>query len=185
MSLMEKVKSALNWGIDDEYDEYEEVSERSERAERMERAERLERFRATDRTARDERADRSSGSDRFEKPSKKHKKGLFGDRDKKVVQIHVDEDVRVANLRLMTFEDARKVDMHLKLERTVLVDVSNLDKVNGQRSIDFICGIIEALEANIQKMPNAPIFVITPNGTSIVGDSNDEFKYKGVFPWIK
>jgi len=179
MSLMEKVKSALNWGIEDEYEDYEEIQERSERAERLDRAERFDRLHASDRT------DRVDRIDRFGKSPKKEKKRMFGDVDKKVVSIHVDEDVRVANLRLMSFEDARKVDMHLKLGRTVLVDVANLDKVEGQRSIDFICGIIEALEANIQKMPNSPIFVITPNGTSIVGDTNDEFKYKGVFPWIK
>jgi len=178
MSLMEKVKTALNWGVDDEFDEYEDVNER---ADRIERVERLERLRGTDRFSREPKVDK------YEKPQKKQRKSLFGDREKKVVNLHEHEedDVRVANLRLMSFEDARKVNMHLKLDRTVIVDLTNLDKIEGQRSIDFICGIIEALDANIQKMASASIFVITPCGTSVAGDTNDEFKYKGVFPWVK
>ena len=176
MGFMGKVKSALNWRIEDEYDDLEEVQEKSEK---LDRADQYDRLHASDKV---ERVDRFN---RFDKPAKKEKRRGFGDSENKVVSIHLDENVRVANLRLQSFEDARKVDMHLKLSRTVLVDVSGLDKVEGQRSIDFICGIIEALEASIQKMPNTPIFVITPKGTSIVGDVNDEFKYKGVFPWIK
>ena len=181
MNLMEKVKGVLNWGIEEDFEEFDAVSERTDKTDknRFSRADGYRRLHAT-------HSDRADGQNSFDKTAKKEKvrRGFFGDPDKKIISI-VDEEIRVANLRLMSFEDARKVDSHLKLGRTVLVDVSSLDLANGQRSIDFICGIIEALEANIQKMPNAPIFVITPCGTSIVGDVNDEFKYKGVFPWVK
>ena len=179
MNVLEKVKNALNWGIDDEYeDEMYEVEGKSGQNEKYERTDRMDRY---ERNARGERAEKS---DKNEKNVHKDKR-RYSDSDNKVVSIHMPDDVRVANIRLQSFEDARKVNVHLKLDRTVLVDVSSLEKPEGQRSVDFICGIVEALDANIQKMPNSPIFVITPNGTSIVGDATDEFKYKGVFPWIK
>ncbi|MEI6132474.1 MAG: cell division protein SepF [Bacillota bacterium] len=176
MSLMEKVRGALNWGIDDEYEEHDEISEREERAEKFDRADRLERIRASASFGREERS---------EKPTKKSKKKFFGDSDKKIVHLNYEDEVRVASLRLMTFEDARKVDMHLKFDRTVIADLANLEKEEAQRALDFICGIVEALEANIQRSPNTSLFIITPCGTGIVGDTNDEFKYKGVFPWVK
>jgi FtsZ-interacting cell division protein YlmF len=59
------------------------------------------------------------------------------------------------------YEDTLSISSHLKSGRPIIVNLKNLDAINGKRLIDFVCGTAYAFDGKMQKIgPN--IFLFTP-----------------------
>jgi len=103
----------------------------------------------------------------------------------KVVNIHTNNQFKVIIIQPETIDDAQEICDHLKSKKAVVVNLEGLGKEEAQRIVDFLSGAVYALDGGIQKVSYG-IFVIAPNNVDLMGEfSNNEFKNKGVFPWVK
>jgi len=102
----------------------------------------------------------------------------------KVVNLHTQGQLKVVVVQPEKFDEAQDICDHLKSKKPIVVNLENVDKDEAQRIVDFLSGSVYALDGNIQKVA-ASIFLITPNNVDILGDFKDDFKSKGVFPWMK
>ncbi len=67
------------------------------------------------------------------------------------------------------FEEAQEICDMLKEKRVVLVNFEKVNDLVGGRIMDFICGALYALEANIYQVSDKN-FIITPQNVEITGD---------------
>lgn len=102
----------------------------------------------------------------------------------KVVNIHSNNQFKVVIMQPETFDDARDVCDHLKNKKPVIVNLEHLTKETAQRVIDFLSGSVYAVDGEIQKVSTG-IFMIAPSNVEVMGDFKEEFKSRGVFPWVK
>lgn len=102
----------------------------------------------------------------------------------KVVNIHSASQFKVVIMQPETFEDSRDVCDHLKNKKPVVVNLEEVQKETAQRIVDFLSGSVYALDGEIQKV-SAGIFLIAPSNVDIMSEFKEEFKNKGVFPWVK
>jgi cell division inhibitor SepF len=103
----------------------------------------------------------------------------------KVVNIHTNNQFKVIIIQPENIDDAQEICDHLKGKKAVVVNLEGLGKEEAQRIVDFLSGSVYALDGGIQKVSYG-IFVIAPNNVDLMGEfNNNEFKNKGVFPWIK
>lgn len=102
----------------------------------------------------------------------------------KVVNIHSNSQFKVVVMQPENFEDARDICDHLKNKKPVVINLEDVQKECAQRIIDFLSGAVYGLDGEIQKVSSS-IFIIAPSNVDIMGEFRDEFKNKGVFPWVK
>ena len=102
----------------------------------------------------------------------------------KVVNIHSSSQFKVVVMQPENFEDARDICDHLKSKKPVIINLEEVQKECAQRIVDFLSGSVYALDGEIQKV-SAGIFLIAPSNVDIMSEFRDEFKNKGVFPWVK
>lgn len=102
----------------------------------------------------------------------------------KVVNIHSNSQFKVVVMQPENFEDAREICDHLKSKKPVVINLEEVQKECAQRIVDFLSGAVYALDGEIQKVSSG-IFIIAPSNVDIMGEFRDEFKNKGVFPWVK
>lgn len=100
----------------------------------------------------------------------------------RVVSMTATTQLEVAVLQPATYEDASEIADRLKAKKAVVVNLEDLTKEDAIKVLDFISGVVYALEGNIQKVSGG-IFLIAPYNVSIAGDVRDELKNKGFFPW--
>lgn len=102
----------------------------------------------------------------------------------KVVNIHSNSQFKVVIMQPESFDDARDVCDNLKNKKPVVVNLEHLTKETAQRVVDFLSGAVYAVDGEIQKVSTG-IFMIAPSNVEVMGDFKEDFKSKGVFPWIK
>lgn len=102
----------------------------------------------------------------------------------KVVNIHANSQFKVVVMQPENFEDARDICDHLKSKKPVIVNLEEVQKECAQRIVDFLSGSVYALDGEIHKISSG-IFLIAPSNVDIMGEFKEEFKNKGVFPWVK
>ena len=100
----------------------------------------------------------------------------------KVVNINTTAQLKVVVIQPENFEEAKDIADTLKTKNPVVINLEGVDKEIARRIIDFLCGSVYALDANIQKVSNG-IFLVTHYNVGIMGDFKDELRNKGVFPW--
>ncbi len=100
----------------------------------------------------------------------------------RVVSMTATTQLEVAVLQPASYEDASEIADRLKGKKAVVVNLEDLTKEDAIKVLDFISGVVYALEGNIQKVSGG-IFLIAPYNVSIAGDVRDELKNKGFFPW--
>ena len=100
----------------------------------------------------------------------------------RVVSMTATTQLEVAVLQPSTYEDASEIADRLKGKKAVVVNLEDLTKEDAVKVLDFVSGVVYALEGNIQKVSGG-IFLIAPYNVSIAGDVRDELKNKGFFPW--
>ena len=102
----------------------------------------------------------------------------------KVVNIHSSAQFKVVIMQPENFDDAQDICDHLKNKKPVIVNLEEIEKESAQRIVDFLSGSVYALDGQIQKVSNG-IFLIAPCNVDIMSDFKNEFRNKGVFPWVK
>lgn len=100
----------------------------------------------------------------------------------RVVSMTATTQLEVAVLQPASYEDASDIADRLKCKKAVVVNLEDLTKEDAIKVLDFVSGVVYALEGNIQKVSSG-IFLIAPYNVSIAGDVRDELKNKGFFPW--
>ncbi|NMB27600.1 MAG: cell division protein SepF [Tissierellia bacterium] len=100
----------------------------------------------------------------------------------KVVNIHTAGNMKVSIHEPLNYEDAPKIVDDLKMRKTVVVNLEQLESGIKRQIFDFINGGLYSLEGSIQKV-SKDIFILAPSNVEIDGNIRDELKNKGVFNW--
>jgi cell division inhibitor SepF len=100
----------------------------------------------------------------------------------KVVNIHTAGNMKVVVHEPLNYEDAPKIVDDLKMRKTVVVNLEQLEANIKRQIFDFINGGLYSLDGSIQKV-SKDIFVLAPNNVELDGNIRDELKNKGVFHW--
>lgn len=81
----------------------------------------------------------------------------------------------------MTFDDVQQIADYLKSKQVVLVNLSDVDSDLARRIVDFVSGVIYAIDGHFQKVKE-DIFIFTPKNTNIIS-SKRETKEGSFFLW--
>ena len=100
----------------------------------------------------------------------------------KIVNIHTTTQLKVVVVQPVAFEDSKEIADHLKTKKPVVVNMEQTDPEMIRRMIDFISGVVYAIDGGIQKISKV-ILLVTPYNVEITGDLQDELRSKGLFPW--
>lgn len=88
-------------------------------------------------------------------------------------------DAKMALFEPRTFEESEEVARYLKDKKAAVVNLHRLQRDYAQRTIDFLTGVIFALDGNIQKVADNTI-LCTPKTIAVEGEINlglDEPEY--------
>ena len=100
----------------------------------------------------------------------------------KVVNIHNNINMKLVVHEPLNYEDAPKIIDDLKMRKTVVINLENLELETKKQIFDFVSGGIFAIEGNIHKVTK-DIFVLAPNNVEIDGKLTDNIKNKSMFSW--
>ena len=68
-----------------------------------------------------------------------------------------------------SFEEAEEIAKHLKQRRACVVNLHRLQRDYAQRTIDFLTGVVFALDGTIQKIGHN-VILCTPKNVNVAGD---------------
>lgn len=68
-----------------------------------------------------------------------------------------------------SFEEAEEIAKHLKQKRASVVNLHRLPRDYAQRTIDFLTGVVFALDGTIQKIGHN-VILCTPKDVNVAGD---------------
>lgn len=100
----------------------------------------------------------------------------------KVVSIHTAGNMKVVVHEPLNYEDAPKIVDDLKIRKTIVMNLEQLEPGIKRQIFDFVNGGLYSLEGSIQKI-TTDIFVLAPDNVEIDGNIRNELKNKGVFNW--
>lgn len=80
-------------------------------------------------------------------------------------------DAKMALFEPRTFEESEEVARYLKDKKAAVVNLHRLQRDYAQRTIDFLTGVIFALDGNIQKVADNTI-LCTPKTIAVEGEIN-------------
>ena len=67
-----------------------------------------------------------------------------------------------------SFDEAEEIARHLKVRRACVVNLHRLQRDYAQRTIDFLTGVVFALDGTIQKIAHNTI-LLTPSTVGVEG----------------
>ncbi len=67
------------------------------------------------------------------------------------------------------FDEVRTIGEHLLARRTVVLNLEETNKETTKRIIDFLCGVVFAIDGQVKKVANAT-YVVTPKNVDVSGD---------------
>lgn len=103
----------------------------------------------------------------------------YGSRKSKIVDISTTTQYQVMVMVLEKFDDVIYVADHLKSKTPVVVNVENIsDESVVQRIVDFIGGVVYAIDGDVQKISRG-ILLVTPYTVKIMGDIKNELLSSG------
>lgn len=68
-----------------------------------------------------------------------------------------------------SFEEAEEIAKHLKNRKACVVNLHRLQREYAQRTIDFLTGVVFALDGTIQKIGHN-VILCTPKNVNVTGD---------------
>ena len=71
------------------------------------------------------------------------------------------------------FDEVRTIGEHLLARRTVVLNLEETNKETTKRIIDFLCGVVFAIDGQVKKVANAT-YVVTPKNVDVSGDQAPE-----------
>lgn len=74
---------------------------------------------------------------------------------------------------MSSFDEVQVASDCLKMRQAVIVNLQNADRDLHRRVVDFLSGVVYALDGNLQKI-NEDIFLFTPIGVEVVAEKRQE-----------
>jgi len=102
----------------------------------------------------------------------------------KVLNLNSSATTKVVVVTPHNINDAKDICDHLRANRSIVMNVENVETQIAQRIVDFLSGAVYSMDGNIQKVSSG-IFLATPNSVDILGEIKDDLHNKVVFPWAK
>lgn len=99
-----------------------------------------------------------------------------------IIDIHATTQFQVVVMNAKKFDDVIDIADHLKAKKPVVVNMEESDPELVRRMIDFISGVVYAIDGGIQKISKV-ILLVTPYNVEIMGDFQSELLSNGVFRW--
>ena len=110
--------------------------------------------------------------------------GFFKKR-KNIVQMPQTQQIRMKIAKPTNFDQASEVIMQLKAKNAVVLNLEYVSKDVARRIVDAVCGAVQALDGNMEKVSNS-IFVVAPYNYDIVNEiTKEKIESKFSTPWIK
>ena len=70
------------------------------------------------------------------------------------------------------FDEVRSIGEHLLARRTVVLNLEETNKETTKRIIDFLCGVVFAIDGQVKKVANAT-YVVTPKNVDVSGEQSE------------
>ena len=70
------------------------------------------------------------------------------------------------------FDEVKVVGEHLLARRTVVLNLEETNKETTKRIIDFLCGVVFAIDGQVKKVANAT-YVVTPKNVDVSGEQSE------------
>lgn len=102
-------------------------------------------------------------------------------KNNRLVEINTTARLEVAVMSPTVFNDAKEIAEFLSRKNPVVINLEKADRADTRRIVDFLSGVVYAINGNIQKISN-DIFLVTPYNVSVLGSFKEDLK-KGVLPW--
>ncbi|MBP7176818.1 MAG: cell division protein SepF [Thermoclostridium sp.] len=102
----------------------------------------------------------------------------------KVLNLNNSATTKVVVVTPQNINDAKEICDHLRANRSIVMNVENIETQIAQRIVDFLSGAVYSLDGNIQKVSSG-IFLAAPNSVDILGETKEDLHNKGAFPWAK
>ena len=71
------------------------------------------------------------------------------------------------------FDEVRAIGEHLLARRTVVLNLEDTNKETTKRIIDFLCGVVFAIDGQVKKVANAT-YVVTPKNVDVSGEQPEQ-----------
>ncbi|HZJ86898.1 MAG TPA: cell division protein SepF [Erysipelothrix sp.] len=84
-------------------------------------------------------------------------------------RMNIPNDTQMVLFEPRSFEEAEEVAKYLKERRAAVVNLHRLQRDYAQRTIDFLTGVVFALDGTIQKIGH-DVILCTPNSVSVEGE---------------
>lgn len=97
-----------------------------------------------------------------------------------VYNIHTKKDMDVIIQTPESVDDCKVIADHLRCRKTVVMDISELDKAVGKRLFDFCLGVVYTLEGSMEEVRRG-IFILAPNSVNVQGGQQED--YRTLQPW--
>lgn len=105
---------------------------------------------------------------------KKESRKSFGKKNQgKVLNLNGNTNSKVVIVFPKNINDAKDICDHLRANRSIVMNVEDVEIQTAQRIVDFLSGAVYSLDGNIQKVSSG-IFLATPNSVDILGDVKNE-----------
>ncbi|HHU69004.1 MAG TPA: cell division protein SepF [Thermoanaerobacterales bacterium] len=91
----------------------------------------------------------------------------------KIINIHNKRsDIKINVIEPEEYEDVLEISENLKKACAVIINLKNMDINDAVRMIDFLSGLVYAINGSIKKIENS-IFLVVPAGVDISGGIGD------------
>ena len=81
--------------------------------------------------------------------------------------------IRVVVMHPHTLEDGQTIADQIKSRRPVIVNLDQADERSGQRLLNFLSGVVYALDGSLRKVGEG-IFLATPSNVEVAGEDHDD-----------
>ena len=91
--------------------------------------------------------------------------------------------MKVVIVEPKVYDDAAVIADHLKLRKTVIVNLESMTQQSIRKSIfDFMNGAVYVLDGSIQGVSKS-IFILAPKNVDVDANIKKELESKAIFPW--
>lgn len=91
--------------------------------------------------------------------------------------------MKVVIVEPKVYDDAALIADHLKLRKTVIVNLESMTQQTVKKSIfDFMNGAVYVLDGSIQRVSKS-IFILAPKNVDVDASIKKELESKAIFPW--
>lgn len=101
-----------------------------------------------------------------------------------VVSIHSQKTARMVLTEPRAYDEAQEIADHLKLRRSVVVNLQRIRREHAMRIVDFLSGTVYALGGHISKI-GPDIFLCTPDSVEVSGTITEMLSEEADYPKMR